>query len=309
MSAEQVVIHAAGYQVPASVHNRAMRVIEAELAARVGDRVRFEFTDSVLDLGKTAGDLFKMVESGELTLCYQSTTRLAQRIPEFGMLDLPFVFRERQDAYAVLEGPFGDFLRDRIESTSVFRILGWWDNGYRHLTNRARTIRTPEDCAGLTIRTQFSETAQQAFRLMGFEPVAIDIRDLPAALEAGTVDAQDNALTNIYNFEIYRKHPYITLSGHAFGTSVVLANADRLAALDEDVREALTDAVRIATETQHGFAAAEDATIIERLAGTDAEVTTLTAGQHEAFVDAVSPLIDADRERFGADLFAQATGR
>ena len=304
-----VKIVAAGYQVPASVHNRAMRVLEAELARRLPGEVEFDFTDNVMDQGKAAGDLLTMVEDGTLTLCYQSTTRMPARVPEFALLDLPFLFADRAGAYAVLDGAFGTHLRERLEAMSPFRILGYWDNGFRHLTNRVRPIHAPADCAGLRIRTQFSETHQAAFRQLGAEPVAIDVRDLVASLEAGVVDAQDNALTNIYNFEIYRHHPYVTLTAHVFGTSAVYANAERLAELGPRIEGELRQAVAVATSAQREFAAAEDAVALAHLEAAGTQVVRLTAGEHEAFVQAVAPVAEAQRAEFGDELFRMATGR
>ena len=250
-----------------------------------------------------------MVEDGTLTLCYQSTTRMNAHIPEFAMLDLPFLFQDRADAYATLDGPFGDHLRGRLEAATPYRILGWWDNGFRHLTNRVHTIRTPRDCAGLRIRTQFSETHQAAFRRLGMEPVAIDVRDLVTSLAAGAVDAQDNALTNVVNFEIYKHHPYVTLSAHVFGTSAVYANADRLAELGPEVAAVLRDAVTQATAAQRAFAAAEDAIAMAKLEAEGVEITRLTPAEHATFVEAVAPVLDAQRAQFGDDLFRLATGR
>jgi tripartite ATP-independent transporter DctP family solute receptor len=303
-----VKIAAAGYQVAASVHNRAMRVLQADLAKRLPD-IEFDFTDSILDQGKTAGDLIKGVEDGTLTMCYQSTTRMPAHVPEFAILDLPFLFQDRATAYATLDGPFGDHLRTRLEAVTPLRVLGWWDNGFRHLTNRLRPVRTPEDCEGLRIRTQFSETHQAAFRLLKMEPQAIDISQLIASLEAQVVDAHDNALTNIVNFEIYRFHSYVTLSAHVFGVSAIYANADRLTELGPDVEAALRESAKVATRAQREFAAAEDAVALAKLLEVGVSVTELTPAEHHAFTDAVAPLFDQQRAQFGAEMFRLATGR
>jgi tripartite ATP-independent transporter DctP family solute receptor len=301
-------IVAAGYQVAASVHNRAMRVLEADLAKRLPE-VEFDFTDSILDQGKTAGDLIKSVEDGTLTLCYQSTTRMPAHVPEFAILDLPFLFQDRATAYATLDGAFGDHLRERLEAVTPLRVLGWWDNGFRHLTNRLRPLRTPEDCVGLRIRTQFSETHQAAFRCLGMEPKAIDISELIASLEAQLVDAHDNALTNVVNFGIYRYHPYVTLSAHVFGVSAIYANADRLAELGPEVEAALRESAKVATRAQREFAAAEDAVALAKLLEEGVTVTELTGAEHAAFAQAVAPVFDAQRAQFGDEMFRLATGR
>ena len=148
-----VTIRFGGYQPPASVHSRGAKV----LGEALGDAVEFQMEPNVIDQGRNAADLLTMVESGELNMCYFSSSYLADWVPEFALLDLPFVITERDQAYGVLDGELGALLADKLAAASGFRLLGFWDNGFRHFSNRVRPIRTPEDCAGLRIRTLFSE--------------------------------------------------------------------------------------------------------------------------------------------------------
>jgi TRAP-type C4-dicarboxylate transport system substrate-binding protein len=177
-------------------------------------------------------------------MCYLSTNYLADRVPELALLDLPFVFDCRERAYGLLDGALGALLADRLEASTGYRLLGYWDNGFRHLTNRVRRIRTPTDCRGLRMRTLPSELHQAVFRLLGFEPVALDIKDLLAALRAGTIDAQDNSLTNVRNFEIHRHHRHVTLSSHFFGVAGLLCRAATYRAWPRDVQQAVREAAQ-----------------------------------------------------------------
>ncbi|MEX2445945.1 MAG: TRAP transporter substrate-binding protein [Dehalococcoidia bacterium] len=306
---QPVEIRAGGYQPPASVHNQAMRAVQEEVERRLGDAAAFTFTENIMEQGHNAADLLTMTESGELTLCYFSTSYLAERVPEFGLLDLPFVFRDREHAYAVLDGPFGDHLRARLEEATGYRLLALWDNGFRHISNRVRELHAPEDCDGLRIRTLLSDLHQRAFAMMGFEPVPLDVKDLLTAVREGTVDAQDNALTNIYNFEIYRQHRYITLSSHFFGAAAVLGHASTIDAWEPAVRDEVRAAVHAATASQRAAATAEDQTVLDRLATEDSDVRTLTDEERAAFVTAVAPLLEEQRARFGAELFDLVTLR
>jgi TRAP-type transport system periplasmic protein len=153
---------------------------------------------------------------------------LAARVPERAVLDLPFTFDRRDRAHALLDGALGARLADRVAAATGYRVLGYSDNGFRHLTNRVRPIRTPGDCRGLRMRILASELHRAVFDRLGFEPVVLDVRELLAAVRAGTIDAQDNSLTNIYNFEIYRHHRHVTLTGHFFANEVArLTPAER----------------------------------------------------------------------------------
>ena len=292
-----------GYQPPTSIHNRAAEVFGASLAEELGDTVRFELTGNVIEAGHKAGDLLTMVESGALGLCYFSTSYLARRVPEFALLDLPFTIEDRESADAVLDGPLGQTLTARLHETTGYRLLGFWDNGFRHFTNRRRPIRSPADCRGLTIRTLFSDMHQSAFRLIGFEPVALDVKDLLAAVAGGTIDAQENPLTNIYNFDIHAHHRYITLSSHFFGAAALLCNDDLFERWPVPVQDAVTAAAAKATEAQRTFAAEEDSLVLSKLAEAPVEIATLSGAERAGFIDAVAPLVDEQREVFGDALF------
>ena len=213
-----------GYQGAGSVHTRAARDFGDELARRLGDAVAFALEPDVTATGHKATDLLEMVESGELTLCYFSASYLAERVPEVQLFDVPFLVKSRAQAYRALDGALGARLRERFAANTGFRVLGFWDNGFRHMSNGRRPIRTPADCAGLKMRTMDSDMHRDVFRRLGFDPVFVDIKDFRDAVASGKVDAQENPLTNTFGFGLNRYHRYITLSGHFFGLSLLLCH-------------------------------------------------------------------------------------
>jgi C4-dicarboxylate-binding protein DctP len=298
-----VTIRFGGYQPPASVHNRAAEMLGAALAERLGDTVDFRLEGNIIEQGRKAVDLLAMVETGELTMCYFSSSYLADRVPEFALLDQPFVITERDHAYAALDGRLGALLAQKLAAVSGFRILAFWDNGFRHISNRVRPIRTPADCAGLRIRTLFSELHTETFHRLGFDPVALDVKDLLDAVQSGGIDAQDNPLTNIYNFNIHEFHRHITLTSHFFGTAAVLVHKQSYDSWPDEVRLAIDGAVAEATVDQRAFAAAEDAHVTDRLNRSGAEIVTLTDAQRTQFQICVAPVIERQTERFGSALF------
>jgi TRAP-type C4-dicarboxylate transport system substrate-binding protein len=293
-----------GYQPPASIHNRAARRFGEALVQRLGDdRIGFELIDSVLDFGHPSGDLPAMVETGELSFCYMSTVRFSGWVPELQLLELPYLIRDRGTAWAALDGALGDRFVRRLQATTPFRVLGLWDNGFRHLSNRVRPIRRPEDCRGLTIRTQMSELHAEVFRAMGFEPMAADIKRFVAEIARGPFDAQDNPLTNIYTFGVHRHHPYITLTGHFFGASVMIASEAHYARWPRPVQAAVDEAAREATAWQRQLAAAEDEDVLARLDPRQNDVIALTGEEDAAFVAAVQPVLARYRAQLDPTLF------
>lgn len=298
-----VHIRFGGYQPAASVHTRAAHVLGQALASRLGQGVRFDLDADIVAAGHKAADLLTMVESGRLTMCYFSASYLAERVPEYALLDLPFLFTERAKAHAVLDGPLGHLLADRLAAQTGFRLLGFWDNGFRHLSNAVRPIRTPADCTGLRLRTQPSALHGHIFRLLGFEPVALDVKELIAQVQSGAVDAQENPLTTLYNFGLHRYHRYITLSGHLFGAAALLCHNASYATWDAEMRQALHQAVAAATTAQRQFAAAADDEVLAHLHPEQNDIVRLTDAERWLFIQAVEPLIAAQRRTFGSELF------
>jgi len=291
-----IVMKFGGYQPPASIHNQAARRFGDRLVQRLGDRIAFELIGSVLDLGRASGDLPDMVEKGELSFCYMSTVRFSASVPELQLLDLPFLVRDRRTIWRSLDGELGALFTRRLDATTPFRVLGLWDNGFRHLTNKVRPIRRPEDCRGLRIRTQPTPLHGEVFKALGFEPMAIDIKRFVQEIAGDTFDAHDNPLTNIYTFGVHRHHRYITLSSHFFGASFMLCNADHYRGWPPDVRAAVDDAAIEATALQRRLAASEDQDVLAKLDPRENDVVQLTPEEHDAFVTAVEP-VRAKRQR------------
>ena len=296
-----------GYQEPASIHNRAAGRFGELLKERLGDRVGFELIGSILKLGRKSGDLVPMTESGELSFCYMSTVRFSKAAPELQVLELPFVVKDRATVFAALDGELGAGARRKIEAAMKVRVLGYWDNGFRHLSNKVRPIRRPEDCRGLRIRTQMSELQGETFRTLGFEPLPVDIKEFTEQVGGDRFHAQDNPLTNIYNFGVHNHHRYITLSSHFWGASCFVCNADHYRGWPKDVQTIVDEAAKQATAFQRGLAAAEDAEMMKKFDPAKNELIRLTDAEREAFAAAVKPVLDRHGRELGAAL-AQLRG-
>ena len=299
-----LVLKFGGYQEPASIHNQAAGRFGELLKKSLGDRIRFELIGSILKIGRGSGELVPMVESGELTFCYMSTVRFSKSAPELQLLELPFVVKDRATVFKALDGELGETARRRIDSGTKCRLLGYWDNGFRYLSNRVHPIRRPEDCHGIRIRTQMSDLHGEVFRALGFEPIKSDIKEFVEQVGGDRFQAQDNPLTNIYNFGVHNHHRYITLTAHFWGSSAFVCNAAQYLGWPKDVQDAVTAAAKEATACQRQLAAVEDAEIMKKLDPAKNEVIDLTDAERGAFRKAVQPVLDKYRERLGPKLFA-----
>lgn len=290
-----------GYQAPASIHNRAAECFGAGLKRRLGTAVHFELVGNVLELGRNSGDLPGMVESGELDFCYISTVRFSRPVPELQIVELPFVVKDRPTIIHALNGELGRLFQRRMLESTPFRPLGFWDNGFRHLS-AIRPIRRPEDCRGLTIRTQVSDLHVECFRLLGFEPLPVDVKVFVDEIASGKYQAQENPLTNTYNFGVHNFQRYITLTGHLWGASAFICRQSTYDAWPVEVRTAVDAAALEANAEQHRLAAAEDEEIMAKFPP-DTVLIHLTLAEQAAFVEAVRPMLSKYRSALGETLF------
>jgi tripartite ATP-independent transporter DctP family solute receptor len=287
------VIRMGGYQGPASVHNRAAYVLGKALSDKTNGEVTLTLIEDVTKLGRNSLDLFDMVEGNELDLCYFASSYLVHRVPNLAVFDLPFAIESREKIYELLDNGLGEEIKADVARRTGFVVLGFWDNGFRHFTNRLHPIVKPEDCQGLSIRTMNSVVHQETFRALGFQPDFIDIKDFPAAIRAEIVDAQENPLTNTVNFAVHETHRFITMTGHFYGVSLVLGNAERIAKLPPETRAALDASMKEATKAQRGFANDEDNRCYPILAAAGVELIKAGEFDRPAFVEATAGVLEA----------------
>src|SRR3974390_1974711 len=139
-----------GGQGPATTgFSRALKFIGERLEREFGDRVQVKYVWNIMDFGYGAEDIMWLVEHGLLTLGYQSSSYLTDRVPELGIVDLPFLFPSLEAARAAMDGHLGAMLAERIEARVNYRVLGWFENGFRHISNQLRPVHSPKDLAAM----------------------------------------------------------------------------------------------------------------------------------------------------------------
>jgi tripartite ATP-independent transporter DctP family solute receptor len=308
MAGPERTIRVGGYQGEASVHTQALRAFAARVERNLAS-CRVEVTANVADLGHKAADCLAMVANGRLELCYFNSSYLAERVPSLALFDIPFVLTARADVYRKLDGALGRTLAADIEAATPYRLLDFWDNGFRHISNRAHPIRTPQDCVGLKLRIVASPLHKEVFAALGFEPVVVDVKDLVAAVTGHAVDAQENPLTNLVNFALHRTHRHVSLTSHFFGVALVLANRAWFDGLDDGVRARVTSAIAEATAMQRALAEAEDARCLALLEKDGVAVVPAEGIDFEAFRAAVAPIVARELARLPEPLRAALNGR
>lgn len=293
----RTLLRLGGYQPEASVHSRALHHVAASVSERLSAAFAPVVEVDVTAQGQRAAELFAMVEDGRLDGCYFASSYLASRVPSLAVFDLPFVATDRARDYAKLDGDFGVRLAADVAARTPFRVLGYWDNGFRHISNGVRPIRRPEDCRGLRIRTLDNALHQEIFAALGFTPVFIDVKDLARAVAAGVVDAQENPLTNLVNFGMHTSHRHVSLTAHFFGVALFLVNAAWFDALAGELQAGLRAIVVEASRRQRALAVAEDKRCLDVLANAGVAVVGADAIDWPAFRAAVEPVVTREVAR------------
>ena len=205
-----------GYGPPTTGFSKSLKFIGDKLQGQFGDRVAIEYVWNIMDHGYKAEDILTLVENGEMTLGYQSSSYLTDRVPELGFVDLPFLFANNAQARAAMDGALGAFLARKTEERIGYRILGWFENGFRHISNRLRPVHLPADLKGMKIRVLPSEIQKRTFELLGAVAMRMDLTEAIAMIKAGTLDAQENPLANTVTYGVHKFHKFHTLTSHFY---------------------------------------------------------------------------------------------
>jgi tripartite ATP-independent transporter DctP family solute receptor len=277
-----------GYQAETSILTHALRRLAASLAAASAGDWQVEVIRDVTERGARAADLLAMVERGEVEICYFAASYLAGRVPALGAFDEPFPAADRARLYADLDDERGMRLAGDLEQATGYKLLGFWDNGLRHISNRLRPIRHPDDCRGMRIRTLDNAMYQHVLAAVGFTPVVIDVKDLVRAVETHAVDAQENPLTNTVNFGLHKTHKHLSLTGHFHGVALLLANRAWFEGLTPALQAALRSAAADTTAAQRQWAIEEDALCLQRLRADGVAIVPAEAIDLAAFRAAVA---------------------
>ena len=295
-----------GYGPPSTAFSKALKFIGERLKARFGDDIEVKYIWNIMDLGYRGEDILWLVESGLLTLGYQSSSYLTDRVPELGFVDLPFLFESNEQARAAIDGALGAHLRQKIEERIDYRILGYFENGFRHISNRLRPVRKPDDLAGRKIRVLPSEVQARTFRLLGATPLKMDLTEAIAGIVDGSLDAQENPFANTVTYGAHKFHRYHTVSNHFYISRPVFAHRPSVDAWPEDLRAALYDAVQASIVFQRELSQQEAIEARTEIEQAGCEIVELDAEAQKAFRDAVKPQHDDAREIFGDEIFRLA---
>lgn len=302
----EIILPIGGYAPRQTSHGAGLEAFQQSVIQGTDSAVEMPVTWNILDAGRPVTDLFDLVEAGEMFLCYFSTSYQGHRVPALNILEVPYLFSDLEAAHTALDGDLGSLLTNAVRTTTGFEMLGYWDNGFRHLTNRLRPVRRPADCAGMTVRLQPNAYHEEMIRSWGAIPVAVELRRGIELISNGEVDAQENPLANTVAYGVDRVHRHVTMSAHLYGARGLFANRQIFEQLPTAIREVVVDAARTAVAVQRKAAEVGELRLRGELETAGLEFVDLSAEERAAFVAASAPAIDRARHELGDELFSRA---
>jgi TRAP-type C4-dicarboxylate transport system substrate-binding protein len=249
-----------GYQGSNSLHTKSIEYFIND----INGNFDIDFTMDITNKGEKASSLISKTQKEELHISYLLSSYFEKILPEIKILDLPYFFNNRSQAYELLKFDFFDYVDNKLKDKNL-KLLGFWDNGIRHISSKVRLIKSLSDCEEQIIRTTPSPLHIDIFKKLGFKPKPLDVRDFKLAIENDEIDAQENPLTNYWNFGVYKKQKFVTLTSHIFGFCLFVINYSYFDKLSDLQKEFVINKSNKVTEFQRQLAVLEDANLLKEM--------------------------------------------
>ena len=236
------------------------------------------------------------VQLGTQELTFTSSGPVPNFVPETKILDIPFLFRDKAHARAVLDGPIGQDMLAKFDSKG-FKALAWGENGMRNVTNNKRAINTPEDLKGLKLRTMENPVHVAAYKGLGIVTTPMAMAEVFTALQQGTVDGQENPLSVIMAAKLDQVQKHVSLTGHVYSPAIFLMNKEAFGKLAPADQKVFLDAAKTAVAANRARVDADDAMGVTYLRGKGMTVTENL--DKSKFVAALGPVYADFEKQFG----------
>ncbi len=283
-------------------HLGAMKFSEL-VANRTKTKVKIDVYPST-QLGNER-DMVEGLQLGTIDLVVTSTGPVGGFVPKMFVVDLPFLFRDREHAYKVLDGPIGNELLAALSPKGI-KGLAFWENGFRQITNNLRPIKRPEDLRGIKIRTMENKIHIASFKAFGASPTPIAWGEVYTALQQKTIDAQENPIAIIYHQKIYEVQKYLSLTGHFYSPALLLMSEKAFHALPGDARKIMTETAFECAAYERNLLRDSEANQIAELKSKGMQVNT---PDKKPFQDAAAPVYKEFGAQFGKEMVDRIIGR
>lgn len=242
------------------------------------------------------------LQGGTIEFVVPQTTTLTGMVKEMEILDFPFLFATEQEVDAILDGPIGKRLLDKLPEKGLVG-LAYWENGFFNATNSKRPIARVEDFQGLKFRAIQAKISQETIRALGANPVPLAVPELYTALETRTVDGQGTPTAVIAALKLGEVQKYLSITKHAYGAFVPLVSKKFWDKLSDADRKILVDSAVEARSYQRQVAREQARSAQAALAAAGMQVNEVAPAEAARMRAKVKPVWDEFSKEVGPGLF------
>ena len=281
---------------PGSLFEASVNAFAACANKALGDKAEVQ-TFGSSQLGKDK-ELLQKLKLGQITFSLPSSV-MSSVADEFGVFEMPYIIKDRAHMRRV-QAELMDTFQSAVKAKG-YRIIGLFENGFRHITNNVRPINKPEDLAGIKLRTPKGAWRVKMFKLYGANPTPMAFSEVFTALQTGVIDGQENPYAQIASAKFQEVQKYLSITGHVYTPAYVLVSDEHYAKLPGDVRAALE---KCGAETQDFVYEKAAKLEVELLDVIKAAGVAVNNADNDAFIAASKPIYDefANTVPGGADL-------
>ena len=281
---------------------------QAEAVRKFGELVKQKSEGKItvkLFPGGSLGNDVTMISSlqgGTLEMTVPDTSTLvgSAGLESFGLINLPFLFDKSEEADALLDGPFGQKLMANLPNKGLIG-LGFWENGFRQVTNSRRPIAKADDFAGLKLRVIQNPLFIDTFSALGASAQPMPFPEVYTALETGVVDGQENPLATILSSKFYEVQKYTVLSDHIYSVWAFLMSKKFWDKLSPEEQKLITESGQEATVAERQIIRAYSANALDELKKAGMEVTTLPPEEVAKLREVTKPVWTKYTQQFGQE--------
>ena len=285
MSADKMILKFGHVGNPGSLFEASVNEFVKNANARLGERAEVQAFGSS-QLGKDK-ELLQKLKLGQITFSLPSSI-MSSVADEFGVFEMPYIIKSRDHMKAV-QAEIGDSVFNAAAEANGYKILSYYENGFRHITNNTRPVNVPADLKGIKLRTPKGEWRVKMFQLYGANPTPMSFSEVFTALKTDVIDGQENPYAQIWSAKFQEVQKYLSITGHVYTPAYVLVSAKHFAKLPEDIQADLMAAAAESQDAVYEMAAQLETELLQNLI--DGGITVNEADK-DAFIEASKPIYD-----------------
>ncbi|MEC1717912.1 TRAP transporter substrate-binding protein [Schinkia azotoformans] len=267
------------------------------VAEKTNGKVKVEvFPNGVL---YAEGEEVNALIRGEIQMIAPAYSNMTELLPEWLILDLPYIFKDDEHVKAVLNGEIGDSLLGELKKHNI-KGIAFWSNGFKQMTSNRGPLRAPADFLGQRFRIMPSKALEDQFRELGVKTNAMPFNQVYRNLEGGYLDGGENTISNIYSKRFYKVQKYMTISNHGYLGYSVMMNQEFWDSLPKDIQKKISEAMDETTDwlyTESQKINDQQLNLIKTTS--DIQIHVLSDKERENWIDFFQPLYEEYGEKYG----------